>query len=140
MRTAVDTNVFLDILRPNPAFVDNSERWLAKLATQGDLVICDMVFAELCSQFPTIENAVLFLYDLDVRIESLSHEASFAASRAWLQYRKSGGKRERILADFIIGAHAQNQCDGLLSRDRGFYREHFETLKLIDPSTDTVSS
>jgi predicted nucleic acid-binding protein len=140
MRTAVDTNVFLDILRPNPAFVDNSERWLAKLATQGDLVICDMVFAELCSQFPTIEKAVLFLYDLDVRIESLSHEASFAASRACLQYRKAGGKRERILADFIIGAHAQTQCDGLLSRDRGFYREHFETLKLIDPSTDTVCS
>jgi predicted nucleic acid-binding protein len=139
MKTAVDTNVFLDILRPNPAFVDNSERWLAKLALQSDLVICDMVFAELCCQFDTVEKAVLFLYDLDVRVESLKHEASFEVSRAWLRYRKAGGKRERILADFIIGAHAQTQCDQLLSRDRGFYRDHFSSLKLIDPSTEAVS-
>src|SRR3954462_13328005 len=128
MRTAVDTNVFLDILRPNLPFVDNSERWLARLALESDLVICDMSFAELCCQFTTVEKAILFLYDLDVHIESLSHEASFAASRAWLGYRKAGGSRQRILADFIIGAHARSQCDQLLSRDRGFYREHFTDL------------
>jgi predicted nucleic acid-binding protein len=139
MRTDVDTNVFLDILRPNPAFVASSERWLARLATQGDLVICDMAFAELCCQFATVEKAVIFLYDLDVRIEPLSHEASFAVSRAWIQFRKAGGKRERILADFIIGGHALTQCDQLLSRDRGFYRDHFATLKVIDPSIESVS-
>lgn len=42
--------------------------------------------------------------------------------------------RTRILADFLIGAHAQKQATGLLSRDRGFYRKHFPALNLYDPT------
>lgn len=46
----------------------------------------------------------------------------------------AGGSRRRIVADFLIGAHGASVADRLLSRDRGFYRKHFETLTVVDPS------
>ncbi len=42
--------------------------------------------------------------------------------------------RDRIAADFLIGAHAILQCDRLVTRDRGFYRDYFSGLKVLDPS------
>jgi predicted nucleic acid-binding protein len=39
-----------------------------------------------------------------------------------------------MVADFLIGAHAQLQADALLSRDRGFFREDFQDLQILDPS------
>jgi AbrB family looped-hinge helix DNA binding protein len=44
--------------------------------------------------------------------------------------------RDRLVADFLIGAHAQIQAEALLSRDRGFFRSHFKKLRLIDPSEE----
>ena len=75
-----------------------------------------------------------FLDELRVRVESLTPATSFLASRYWLSYLRSGGKRNRILPDFLIAAHATNQADALVTRDRGFYRTHFPKLKVIDPT------
>lgn len=75
-----------------------------------------------------------FLESNEIRVEPLTREAHFAASRVWREYRRRGGKRNRILADFLIGAHAQEQAVRLLSRDRGFYRELFPALDVVDPT------
>jgi hypothetical protein len=75
-----------------------------------------------------------FLESNGIRVQALTREAHFLASRAWRTYRQQGGKRTSILADFLIGAHAEKQATCLLSRDRGFYRKLFPSLDLRDPA------
>ena len=129
MITGIDTNVLLDILVPNQRFYDATAAALEDSAAAGSLVICDIVYAELCVHFESQRDCDAFLEATEIR-----READFLASRAWRTYRRQGGKRTRILADFLIGAHACTQTTRLLSRDRGFYRQLFPSLNLYDPT------
>jgi predicted nucleic acid-binding protein len=133
MITAIDTNILLDILVPNEQFYQASADALQKSAA-GSLVICDIVYAELCVHFPSRHECDEFLDSNEIRVQALTREAHFLASRAWRKYREQGGKRTRILADSLIGAHALKQATRLLSRDRGFYRQLFPSLDLCDPA------
>ena len=134
MITGIDTNVLLDILVPNKRFYDTADAALQDSATAGSLVICDIVYAELCVHFESQRDCDDFLASNEIRVQSLTREAHFLASRAWRRYRRRGGKRTRILADFLIGAHAYTQATRLLSRDRGFYHLLFPSLNLYDPT------
>ena len=67
---------------------------------------------------------------IGVRFSPLSEKAAARAGAVWKAYRKAGGSRSRVMADFIIGAHAAHQADRLLTRDRGYYRAHFRDLVL----------
>ena len=134
MITAIDTNVLLDVLVPNEKFYEASAGALEEAAASGSLVVCDLVYAELCIHFPSQRECDDFLEGNTIRVEPLSREAHFVASRAWRAYRKQGRQRTRILADFLIGAHAQTQATRLLSRDRGFYRKLFPSVDLLVPS------
>jgi len=49
------------------------------------------------------------------------------------RFRERGGRHERVVADFLIGAHALLQCQGLITRDAVFFRDYFKGLKLIVP-------
>jgi predicted nucleic acid-binding protein len=64
---------------------------------------------------------------------ALDRRAVLRASETGRSYRKRGGSRSRMIADFLIGAHASLQADRLLTRDRGFYRGYFPDLTMIDP-------
>ena len=136
MLTALDTNVLLDILIPNDDFADAAEAAIEAAASDGLLVVCDIVYAEVSSQFATQRECDFFFSDNMIRVEPPDREALFLASRIWRRYRKQGGKRTRILPDFIVGAHAQVPASRLFSRDRGFYRSSFPDLYVCDPSVD----
>ncbi|HWZ42524.1 MAG TPA: PIN domain-containing protein [Candidatus Saccharimonadales bacterium] len=134
MITAIDTNVLLDILVPNQLFCEGAIEAVEDSASSGSLVVCDLVYAELCMHFNARQECDDFLESSEIRVQSFSRETSFQASRAWRTYRQQGGQRTRILADFMIGAHAQIQATRLLSRDRGFYHRLFPSLTVLDPS------
>lgn len=133
MITAIDTNVLLDVLIPNEQFVDRSLSALEEASASGSLVICDPVYAELCGQFRSLADCGRFLGDNQILVERVSKEAMWEASLAWRQYRRAGGTRDRVLTDFLIGAHARLHASCLLTRDRGVYGKYFPELRVIDP-------
>jgi hypothetical protein len=135
MITAIDTSVLLDVLVPDPEYFERSLQALEEAANAGSLVVCDLVYAELCVNFEHQGDCEEFLQKNDIRVEALTREASFLASRLWRGHRHGGGKRTRILTDFLVGAHAQAQASQLLTRDRGFYREIFRSLTVVDPAS-----
>jgi predicted nucleic acid-binding protein len=132
--TAIDTNILIDVFGADPTYGEQSKEALRSSIQQGSLIACDVVWAEVISLFPTGPMAQEALTGIGVGYSPLEAEASMTAGQLWKIYRDKGGKRTRMVADFLIGAHALHQADVLLTRDRGFYRLGIPSLKIIDPS------
>ena len=131
MISAIDTNILLDVFLPDEEFASGSSKMLKMAFDEGALVICDIVYAELVPQFKGRAELDRTLKTLNVSISSVDTDIAFMAGEKWSLYRKSGGKRERIITDFLIGAHAMKKADRFLTRDRGFYQSYFPELKMI---------
>lgn len=155
MTTAVDTNILLDILIPGAPHGDSSELALFEAVAEGAVVVAEAVYAELAAHFADQRELDRFLDDTGMRLEPSGTEALHAAGRAWREYLSQrtpalvcpscGNQqdqvcpqcgtalhaRQHVVADFLIGAHALAHADGLLTRDRGYYRTYFPELRLI---------
>jgi predicted nucleic acid-binding protein len=153
--SAIDTNVLLDVLRPNAEYASQSEAILLNAREQGSLVVCEAVFAELVAALDPGDTMTRFMMQTGIRLESSDPHTLRIAGAAWRQYimrrprnlicpqcgttnqvacRNCGDTlrmRQHMVADFMIGAHAQRQADCLITRDRGLFRTYFPDLKLI---------
>lgn len=137
MRIAVDSSVLLDVLTRDPKFGAASREALRKAYDAGALVACDVVWSEVRAHFPEEDVFRKALSTLGVVYDSMQQEAAELAGDLWRVYclaKRRTRDRDRIVADFLIGAHAKRQAEALLSRDRGFFTSHFEGLRLIDPT------
>jgi hypothetical protein len=132
--TAVDTNVLLDVFSADPTHGPASREALESGLERGTLVVSDVVWAETAAAFPARDAAEAALDTVGVEFAATGREAAGTAAQAWRVYRSAGGPRTRVVADFLIGAHAVVQADRLLTRDRGFYRRYFTGLEIVDPS------
>lgn len=130
MITFVDTNVLLDVFLPDPEWGSKSKENLEIAFNQGALIVNEIIYSELSPQFPDKEMLDDALRQLSIRIVSLDLEVAYHAGKIWQQYRKTGSKRNRVLADFLIGAHAAMRSEKLLTRDRGFYKKYFKELDI----------
>ena len=134
MITAVDSSVLLDVFTANRQFGATSREALRRARQSGSLVACEAVWAEVTAAFDDEQRASSEFERLGIVYASLDRDAAQRSGLAWRAYRRAGGPRTRILADFLIGAHALTSADRLLTRDRGFYRAYFGELELLDPS------
>ena len=134
MITAVDTSVLLDIFLPDETFGPRSAEWLRAAYDAGAIVICDIVYAELAPAFPDRAALDDALSRINVTVSPLDASIAYDAGRRWLRYRRAGGTRNRIIIDFLIGAHAVAAAERFLTRDRGFYRTYFPELAGRVPS------
>ena len=137
MKTAVDTSVLLDVFSADPAFGEASREALRKAYDSGALVASDVVWAEVRANFLSEEAFAAAIDSLGIRFDPTSQAAASLGGQFWASRRSAKGSkasRERVVADFLVGAHAMLQADALLARDRGYYREHFKGLRVIDPN------
>jgi predicted nucleic acid-binding protein len=115
-------------------FGPGSREALRTALAEGGLLACDIVWAEVAAYFPSPTATEEAMHRLGVSFGPLDAASSTAAGAAWKGYRRRGGRRERVIADFLIGAHALRHADRLLTRDRGFYRTYFGKLRVLDPT------
>ncbi|MES2209784.1 MAG: type II toxin-antitoxin system VapC family toxin [Chloroflexota bacterium] len=134
MITAVDSNVLIDVLGGDPQFGPASRSALRSCLNEGIVIACDVVWAEIIAAFPDPAATKSALARLPIEFSGVNQAAATAAGLAWRGYRRAGGPRERLVADFVVGAHALEQADRLLTRDRGFQRAAFARLAILDPS------
>jgi predicted nucleic acid-binding protein len=134
MITAVDTNVLVDVFGADPTFGAASRSALRAAIQAGALIASEVVWAETVASFASEEHAAQMLDRLRVRLVPSDVAVASAAGQAWRAYRRRGGRRTRILADFFVGAHARVHADRLLTRDRDFFAARFRGLTILDPA------
>lgn len=129
----VDTNVLVDVLEDDPEWAEWSIGQLRAQAQIHDLVINPVIYAELSLTFDTVEELDRAVSALALEVVELPHPALFLSGKAFVQYRHVGGRKNNVLADFFVGAHAAVLDCGILTRDARRYRSYFPTVPLITP-------
>ncbi|MEP7031731.1 MAG: PIN domain-containing protein [Pseudolabrys sp.] len=132
MLTAIDSSVLLDVIIDVPGRAEAAEKSLRLASSEGGLVICECVVAEVR---PTLSAKAFreFAEDWKLVFVASSWESASLAGDLFETYLKRGGRGGRVVVDFLIGAHALVHADRLLARDRGYFRDYFKGLKLLSP-------
>jgi predicted nucleic acid-binding protein len=138
MTISIETNVIVSLWWKDHASNAVAAALLDRAQRQGSLIVCGAVYAELVAdpkQNP--ESLGAFLNDSRIAVEWQFNEEDWReagrACRGYVRRRwaSSGGFSRRILADFVIGAHAQVRGYSLLTTDEKHYQAAFPKLKIF---------
>jgi predicted nucleic acid-binding protein len=135
MISAVESSVILDVLADSRVFADSSIAALRRGAREGKLIVCECVCAEV---YPAIADRARFrefLSEWQLEFVPSTEESAVLAGEMFAAFLKRSRERKRVLADFLIAAHAIVHADRLIARDKGFFRDYFKDLPLLDPSS-----
>jgi predicted nucleic acid-binding protein len=136
---AVDSNLLIDILGDDERAGDAADHTLGSALAMGPVVACDVVVAEVVAGLGNGSMVIDLLEELGVEFQPLAMRSAVRAGEMQRRYnerRRAAGEPAtgaRTVPDFLIGAHALLQCDALITRDAGFFRDYFKGLKVIVP-------
>jgi predicted nucleic acid-binding protein len=131
--TLIDSCVLLDVITGDARWADWSAEQIGAAMDLGRVVINPLIYAEVSVGYETLEELDELLPATDYEREPLPFVAGFAAGKAFVRYRRSGGGKRSPLPDFYIGAHAALAGYRLLTRDARRYRTYFPSLDVIAP-------
>jgi predicted nucleic acid-binding protein len=138
MTTAIDTNVIVALWDAEETLHRAARAALDKALNEGTLLISGAVYAELLAA-PRRKEAFVdrFCEEAGIAVEwELSERIWRAAGEAFQSYaerrrKQKGEEARRILADFVIGAHALVRGYKLLTLDDRLYRAAFPRLAIV---------
>lgn len=137
MTTAIDTNVVIALWDKDPTLSLAAQNALEAAFNRGTLIAAAPVFAELIAAPGRSEAFVgSFFEDTGIGVDwELPGQIWRLAGRAFQTYAERRRKQRdtgarRILADFVIGAHAAANGCRLLTLDDRLYRSSFPTLSI----------
>ncbi len=139
MNLALDTNVIVYALAGTEQTARASSQALEDAASRGGaLVVAAPVYAELLGiPHSKKEDLDAFIADAKSLVDwHISKSCWIGAGIAFAAYARRRNRQKvssprRILADFIIGAHAA-EVGGVLTADAAFYRTNFPELHVIE--------
>ncbi len=134
MRTAVDTNVLLDVFSGSSEFGTRSREALRAAELEGSLLASEVVWAEVRAHFSSRGAFEHAMKTLGILFDASNEESAALAGEVWKASRSHGGRRTALVPDFLVAAHAFVRADRLLTRDRGFMRAWLPRLLVVDPS------
>ncbi len=132
MNTAVDSSVLFALFNKE----DGWEAWNELLRTalsEGQLLVCPVVFAEIAMGFPSGGVCHKALRSLGMEFSTFSPRSAWLAGQTFADYRRRGGPRIHLIPDFLIAAHAATEAGRLAAIDRGYIRPFFADLELLKP-------
>lgn len=128
---AVDSPVLIELLSNGP-HADAVESSLRQALVGGRVVICGTTLAELCASLRGGSQVQEALEEMGIHFSPLEVKSALRAGEMQRRHRQRSGESGRM-DDFMVGAHALLQCDGLITWNDRFYRDYFKGLKLIVP-------
>lgn len=134
----VDSNVLIDVLDRDPNWFEWSAANINRAAFGAYLFVNPVVIGEMAPRFEALDDLRVLLAAMLIDVEPLMPEGAFLAGKAFQVHRrrKQPMAAKSILADFLIGGHAQSLNATILTRDPRFYRSYFPGVPLITPSKD----
>lgn len=132
----VDTNILVDVLQDDAQWGEWSISQLRAQSKVHELVINPVIYSELSLMFEALEALDDAIDRMELRFQELPRASLFLAGKAFVRYRRDGGKKQNVLADFFIGAHAAVQRCAILTRDVRRYRSYFPTVILLTPRVE----
>lgn len=132
----LDSNIIIDLLSDEKT---SESGWsltsFGEAVAQGAVVCDQIVLAEVAAHAADRSFLLPQLSAMEIDVLPFSDDAALRAGQAFRDYRRRGGLRTAILADFLIGAHAAVLDATLVTRDRRF-SSYFPDLTLITFETD----